>query len=144
MLTYNPVYEQGASLEAVAGLYQMQIPPGTAFLVPPDPLEVLRIDSNGRLFRQSVSDGLFGPVVCTENGDVSVPNPAYNIYYVTYVVSCSPSVRDLDLKWSGYATLDTFAEPTTLIYTTYTDFPDPNDASRTYAWAYLQHLDKIQ
>ena len=146
MLTYNPVYEQGARLETIAGLYQTILPPapGALILVPLGPLPVLRIDSNGRWFQQSVSDGRYGPVVCTDNGDVSIPNPTYNIYYVTYVRSCNPSVRGLDLRWSGYATLDTSTEPHTLIYTTYTDLPDPNDASRTYALAETIRKERIQ
>ena len=144
MLTYNPVYEQGASLQAIAGLYQIRIPPDAALLVPPSPLAVLRIDSNGRWFQQSVSDGRFGPSVCTENGDVSIPNPTYNIYYVTYVQSCNPSNLDFDFKWSGYATLDTSTEPNTLIYLIYTDYPDPNDASRTYTSAATIRKEKIQ
>ena len=144
MLTYNPVYEQGASLQAIAGLYQYAIPSDNATLVPSSPQPVLRIDSNGRWFRQSVSDGRYGPSVCTENGDVSIPNPTYNIYYVAHVVSCNPSVREVDLKYGGYATLDTSTEPTTLIYMIYTDYTDPNDASRTHALAYRQHLEKIQ
>ena len=144
VLTYNPVYEQGASLEAIAGLYQYVIPPDNATLVPPSPQPVLRIDSNGRWFKQSVSDGRYGPFVCTENGDVSIPNATYNIYYVTYVQSCNPSARDFDLKWGGYATLDTSTEPNTLIYMIHTDYPDPNDASRTYALALVIDIQKIQ
>ena len=126
ILTYNPMYEQGASLEAVAGLYEI---PGAQ--IRPEPPPVLRIDSNGHWFRQRVIPSLDrGPFTCTQNGHVDVLHPAYNIYSVTYVNSCD-SPRVPDYKWDGVAALDTSTEPNTLVYMVSADDPEDPQVGST-------------
>ena len=111
-LRYNRIYEQGSSLEIIAGLYEI-----TYSLTQPHisntPSDVLRIDSNGLLFRQAPGVHITG--VCTQNGEVSVLDPAYNIYLITYVTSCSRNPGG-DSTWKGFATLYTSTEPDTFVY----------------------------
>ena len=139
-LTYRPLYEQGASLVAVAGLYEIQL--RGAFLVPPTlPPQVVRIDSNGDWFSQSTTSR--GTPVCTENGHVDVLNPAYNIYSVAFNESCNPSLSGIDREWEGLATLDTSTDPNTLVYMISADYPDQPDASPVYATTVLMYGHKL-
>ncbi|MCY3790063.1 MAG: hypothetical protein OXH63_14885 [Gemmatimonadetes bacterium] len=133
-LTYNPSYEQGASLAAISGLYERYFPGA-----PPVPdAAVIRIASNGELFSQYVAlesaDGRLGvrSLVCTENGHVDVVDPAYNIYSVTYVTSCDAPL-DLNFEHGGLATLDTSTEPDTLVYMTTTEMQDDDGELSTFA-----------
>ena len=135
-LTYNPSYEQDASLADIAGLYQRHFP-GDPSTIRSEEAPVIRIDTNGNLFSQYVAaesaDGrLYRTIVCTENGHVDVLNAAYNIYSTTYVVSCD-APPDSDSKYYGLATLDTSTEPDTLVLMTTTELQDDNGEFSTFA-----------
>lgn len=98
-MSYNALYDRDASLATIAGTYD-------------DLGDVLSVDSAGVLFEQDATDG------CVLNGQVSVVDPAYNVYRVEFTVAnCSAARAALNgTAWSGIATLDSTVSPEDLVF----------------------------
>jgi hypothetical protein len=94
-LTFDTLYNAGASLTKVAGNYQDES--GTVY----------SIDAKGMVFGQSVTTG------CVVNGQVSVVNAAYDVYNVTVTIANCTALYSSEngSTLSGLAVLDSTVNP---------------------------------
>jgi hypothetical protein len=100
-LSYDSIYERGASLESVAGNY-----------LDTERNVVINVNNDGELFSQDPESH------CIINGTVSVVDPAFNLYRVEYTFSnCKGHHQEvLNGKLAeGLATLDDTESPEALI-----------------------------
>jgi hypothetical protein len=92
-LTFDPLYEQPSSLATVAGSY---VPVGGGFQ--------LYVGTDGTL--------QLSELICEISGQLSVINPAYNLYHVHMITTCD---NGLNTDASGVATLDDTLTPEQLL-----------------------------
>ena len=88
-LTYDPLYEVSSSLTTVAGDYD-------------DFGQVVSVGSDGSIFQQDANTG------CTMNGQVSIVDPQYNVYRVSFsYANCQGAYAPVNgSRFSGLALYD--------------------------------------
>ena len=98
-LVFDPLYDRDASLETVAGSYQVSTG------------SVLSVAADGLLFAQDASTD------CVVNGRIGIYSPSFNIYSVTFQYeSCTgPEAALNDSTFDGLAVLDDTETPEALV-----------------------------
>ena len=88
-MTYDPLYEVSSSLTTVAGDYD-------------DFGQVVSVGSDGSIFQQDANTG------CTMNGQVSIVDPQYNVYRVSFsYANCQGAYAPVNgSRFSGLALYD--------------------------------------